>query len=931
MKSYTISNTWRFVFSLLVFIGGMFAPESVDAQASVTTPCSCGSFTTIGTTGVKTYIKQLGSFNSSTCYFIKGDLVIDTATFWTGLRIKMEEGSRISVIADLSISDCYISGCGDMWQGIHSSGQIDIQTYDSTIEGAEFGIKLKTTAGLVCKTTHFINNYIGITTASPFETDGEDKVIHRGEIEGCHFYTSGTLPDPYPGQFYYPAWPTTPSGVPYNQGFAAIYLSRTVGLDVGSEKATGTKRNKVHDMRNGVILRDRTVSHVGGTDFKDFEGTRVGNEMGLVRDLNQYAIHMNNVVSDIQKDSIKNVMVGIFGFQSANEILKNYISLSTPGSTYGATRGILLRGPQKANIIQNQLFEGMRGISIEDVSIDFRIENNDLTTSYYFEGINIRIYIRNAKLDPTQGHIVDNDLVIDDAMSSTGIHAINTNRLWIEDNDIQFFNDEEHQTRGILGVGTYRSQVTGNTVSRDGEEVLEGNNGIQLENSGFNTVFCNSMDNFYINLNMRGPDIHTNIVSNEMNEGEYGFAIWSPTLLGVQKDHGNLWPTAYYSYGAYLFGDDPEDEAKLSRFIVDELEDSDFMPDPIGPEEIEDGLWFRNVSTPMQGTYTCFNNPPPIANPDTLSNLIRTELSYSQFNDEMTWIVKADVFDMILADPGLTSNAVLDSFYDAEDDTALGKLIAWQNDLASRFGEERTLKELTLDTIATLSGDIVYIDSILALHPSDSATWIALRALKGDTLKLEVTELKVYLDDEESDSKDAYAAIEDDLDNLSTTNDLEAYLKEALLFKTQYLLGTSYNATDSADLEILALLCPWEGGRAMATGQEMYSTIKNQMVLTSLENCPPSSRPGLLNSVSQENDNEMIMVRPNPVGDIAEVSCNDVIQDLRIWDSQMHMVQESKPMLHTTRLDLTDIPAGTYILSITTPQGQYFKRIIHVK
>lgn len=908
-------------------------PERTDCQASVSAPCGCGSFTTIGTTGKKTYLHELDSLTSSSCYFIKGDLVVDIiiGTFWTNLRLKMEEGARIIATQDLIIRNCYISGCEDMWMGIYTDGQLDLQIYDSTIEGAEYGVKLKTSASFVSLSTHYINNFIGVTTASPFESDSQDKVIHRGQIEGCHFYTIDTLPDPYPGQYYYPSWPTTPAGIPYNQGFAAIYLSRTVGLDVGSAKATGAKRNKIHDMRNGVILRDRTKSDIGGTDFKDLEGTRVGSEYALVRDLNQYAIHMNNVVSDIQKDSIKNAMVGIYGFKSANNILKNYISLSTPSITYGATRGILLRSPQKGNILQNQIFEGMRGISIEDVSIDFRIEDNDLTTSYYFEGINIRIFIRNAKLDPTQGHIVNNDLVIDDAMSSTGIHALNTNRLWIEDNEIQFFNDEEHQTRGILGVGTYRSQVTGNTVYRDGEEVLEGNNGIQLENSGSNTVFCTNMENFYINLSMLGPNVNSGIVSNEMNEGEYGFAIWSPTMLGTQRDHGNLWPVIYGSFGAYLFGNDPEDEAKLSRFIVDELEDPDFMPDPIGPEEIEDNIWFRDVSTPLQGTLTCFNSPPPIANPDTLSKLIRTELSYSQFNDEMTWIVKADVFDMILADPSLTSNAVLDSFYDAEDNTALGKLIAWQNDLASRFGEERTLKELTLDTIASLSRDIAYIDSILALHQSDSVTRIALRALKGDTLKLELAELKDYLDDEESDSKDAYAAVEDDLDNLTTTNDLEAYLKEALLFKAQYLLGTSYNATDSSDLENLALLCPWEGGRAMATGQELYSTINNQMVLTTLENCPPSARPGLSSSRRFDNQNELVTVRPNPVSDVAEIICGDVIQHITLWDSNMKVVYEGTPTESVTKLDLSSFPAGIYIIAGSTPNGQFFKPIIHVK
>jgi len=901
---------------------------TLTAQAIITSPCGCSSWTSIGTTEQETNVTTV-TLNPGTCYLIKGILVINKERSWTGMKLKMEEESMIRVEADLSMSNCYLSGCGDMWQGIETKGQVYLHSYYSFIEDANIGMKLSGLAGMVCFGTDFINNYIGISTADPFEEDTEDKLIHRGQIWGCEFYTSTTLPDPYPGHYYYPSWPTTPAETPYDQGFAAVYLSRTVGLHIGYDGAEGTDRNKIHDMRNGIILRDETVSDISGTDFYDFEGGFRRTLPDPLLDLNQFAINMISVVSNISDNTMDNLMFGVYGLESSNTIQGNEITLSTPSPGFGFTRGITLVRPQKAIIKGNEINEGMRGISIEDVANDFEIEDNDLITSFYFLGINTRILVRNAKLDPAEGEILNNDLLIDDALASTGIHIINTNGIKVEDNDVIFMNDEEHQTRGIIGVGAYRSDILSNSVNRNLAEVMVGNNGIEFENSGFNTFFCNNMDNFWINLHMFGPNLLSGIQTNIINEAEFGFAITSPTMLGVQVHSGNQWPVSYGDYGAFIFGANPDIEAIRSRFIVDEMEDSDFMPNPIGPIEISSNIWFLDEYTePL--TFTCVSGPVPLVNADTLSKLIQTELTFEDFNDEMTWIVKSDIFDMILADPGLTSHTVLDSFYDAEENTALGKLVAWQYDLSSRFGEERILKELTLDTISSLSEDIVYIDSILALSPNDSATWIALRVLKADTLENEVAEFKGYLDVEQTDSQEEYEDIAYDLDNLTTTNDLESYLKESLLFKAKFLLGDPFGTGDSTDLAFLAGLCPWEGGRAQAVGQELYATINNLMILPSMDNCP-SPQPFIDMPDHQTTyEGEVFSVSPNPVLETAEIKCDEVITQLTVFNAEMKPVYSIQPMQRQWSVNMHKLPAGVYIISVTTMTDQFAQRIVRM-
>lgn len=201
--------------------------DTVNAQVTPS-PCGCSSWTPVGTTGQPTDVSTI-SLTPGTCYLIKGTIVINVHTSWTGMKLKMEARSSIQVEENFTLDNSYLSGCGSMWRGIETVGQVNFFSFNSFIEDANIGVRLSGLAGIVCIGTEFINNYIGIASANPCVVDTEDKVIHRGQIWGCEFYTATSLPDPYPGHCYYPSWPTTPAETPYNKGFAAIFLSRTIG------------------------------------------------------------------------------------------------------------------------------------------------------------------------------------------------------------------------------------------------------------------------------------------------------------------------------------------------------------------------------------------------------------------------------------------------------------------------------------------------------------------------------------------------------------------------------------------------------------------------------------------------------------------------------------------------------------------------------
>lgn len=130
------------------------------------------------------------------------------------------------------------------------------------------------------------------------------------QLSGCKFYTNGSVPDPYPGH-YYSFWPSTPTQIPYDKGFAGIYLSNCGGLNIGKDGATSTVRNKFYQLRNGIVMRNGTAT-VFGSDFYNFEGSVIKLNSQVLLDLNQYGIHVINNFIHAADNTFDNIKRGIY-------------------------------------------------------------------------------------------------------------------------------------------------------------------------------------------------------------------------------------------------------------------------------------------------------------------------------------------------------------------------------------------------------------------------------------------------------------------------------------------------------------------------------------------------------------------------------------------------------------------------------------------
>jgi hypothetical protein len=910
------------------------------------TPCSCSTYMIIGSTTTTTNYRDVGPFSNSRCYFIKGVLEInELEAEWINLRIKMEEGSQIHVLTGLQLIGTYISGCGDMWRGIKTEEYANLGLTRSTIEDAEFGISLENFTSFHCEKSNFINDYIGIASGSPFGPDViKRQILQRGQIYGCKFYTSSTLPDPYPGQlgfypaqYYYPDWPTTPAEIPYDMGYAAVYLSGTQGIEFGFVGAESSDRNEIYLMRNGVILRYSGMN-VAGTDLHDLEGDRPRTISSPQRDLNQYGINGFFSFSDIEDNTMESLMDGAWMAQSANTIKDNTFDILNSGVAVSRTQGIYSLRPQKLSVINNDVTNGYHGIHVTLANIGFEIKDNNLDRQglpWLNTGIDVRSTLLTLR---REGLIQNNELYITDGDFSLGIYLNSARQLDIDDNNVYFLVDEGagNAIRGIGAAGLAHSIIHRNNVDPDAEyQPSNASYGIELFNSNMNNVVCNDIENSRANIFVLGSNVETQLIGNNIINGDNGLALYREVNMGTQLHNANLWLGNPDNCGAIIFveGEQPTTIADHNRFIINDVYDNaDFRPNPICPEEVESNEWFisENDLINENPNEPCNNFPDPYPIVDTLVHRIRTALDFEEYNDQMEWMEKADIFEYMLIDPSLHSNTVLDSFFDAEESNPLGILINAQFQLSSRFKTVIADKNDVLDTIQIFSDSLVYIDSILSLSPIDSATWIALRELKVDSLTESFERWQDLLSDEEDESYDTYDNIRNVLKFLSTGNDLEAYLREALIIRCQYLLGEGLDATDSANIYDLARLCPWEGGRAIPIAHELYTIVADSTLLPVTDCPPPTPRP--LEERSEINsDASGLAVNPNPTNGVILITSDEIMQEIWIANSDGKTVLRLNPFSNKSSVYLNNEPGGLYLITIKYQGHMEHKTILLVK
>ena len=922
--------------TLLLFFSIALILNDLDGQ----TECGCSNFQIVGTTSESVTNISGVTLLPHYCLDVRGTLIINEPTQWSGLGVIMREGSEIVLDDDITISDnSFITGCGTMWKGIRTQEGTKLTITDSRIEGAEFGIKLESGSELICHDDDFVNNIIGISVGSPFNGDDDFAVISQeSAITGCTFYTDGYLPDPYPGQYYYDeGWPDPNNGIVYNKGFAALYLENSRGVTLGSTE--GSARNEVYNMRNGVIVINSNC-YVAGTDFHDFTGQFPFGSIHIgIRETNQVGVYSDHSVVNVEKNGMVGIMVGVWGTESSDFIANNGFHIYNGETGTDRTKGIHEVKPQSLSIINNKIYDGFTGIRLENGTRPFLIQSNLLFRSVTIQG-NEGIHVSDYHiLGRSPGLIYQNQFQIDDGDQATGIGMVTVTGIRALDNDPIQFNYIEgigNKNAGIVLFDGTACVIGYNVITADPEYDDPGNtdnntynSGIEILKSKMNSLYCNDIENFNANIHIIGTNSMTQLRANTIRDGDYGLELLGPCSLGIQDQEGNEWLGDYDHYGAHITAPNDDDILKTaiySAFIVDNGDDLGiYRPHPIGPEIVEHNEWFNNFA----GTgKTCLTISNPINITGIGSNkFIRRSFEFDNFDDEMHWLAYADMYDLVLKYDSLLAYYAVDSFFSVQEPEVLGNLMFIRDKLSRIPDESFEIKHNLDSTLQKLTKDLEDIDSIVFTDPVDKQDWLDLRLLKTDTIVDSLALWRDILSTEDVDFLDAVDDALDVLDGLTPTNDLEDYLKQTLSFKADLILGNELSGGDIEDIEDMLELCPWQGGYALGTDFSLYTSITDVLPGYNIYPCispEPLLQPFNQHTATQEN----LQVFPNPANNELILSSRTLMQEVSLFDLTSKLILKFNPNSLAYHLDVSDITPGLYILNLTTTDGVHPLKIV---
>lgn len=927
----TLAKTANCMLSLLVaFL--LIAP--INLILGEGTECGCSRFDLIGTDSESESYISMETLTPGFCFDVRGTLYIDEETEWNNITVIMREGSKIVVQAPFSVTNgTIITGCTTMWQGIHTTGVGKLTITDCIIEKAEFGVKLVPFQEFTCKNVEFISDYIGIAAGSPFDENNDFiKISQDGEITGCKFYTDGSLPAPYPGQYYdllYSGWPGGEGGIIYDKMYAAVYMKNCIGLTLGSRAATGTDKNEIYEARNGVIVLNSN-SYVVKTIFHDFTGQFASpfiHNPGTLK-VNQVGIYSNRSMVNIEWNYVEDVYVGVWGIEASDDIKKNEFHIYNGTGLLAYTKGIHEETPQKLNISDNQVYNGFKGIWVNNGTRYFNINKNYLERSLTRadnEGIRVDGY---HVLGSAPAVIFDNDITIDNARHSVGISLQDITGIKTDFNHIDlgplFARNHNAGIAIFSGMSCVisRNVITADAVFNNQETDMDQlDAGLAVVDCKLSHVACNEMENFDNNLWVVGPNTMTYLKRNSIKDGNRGFELYGPAFLGIQEHYSNGWIGDYDEIGAIATGPDPETTAELSTFYVDSGDEGGiFLPPTFSPED-----WFIDQAGL---DYSCPVNTiqiPPVGS--VAGNFIRTHFEFEKYDDEMHWIAYANLYDILLKHDSLLAYYPLDSFFSVQEVEPLGELMQVRDNLNKIPSEHFEHKFALENNLKSLTNDLISIDSIITLSPIDKLDWLELRELKCDTI---LDSLGFWLGILETESEDYLDECEDaltDLSGITSRNNLEDHLKESLRMKASVTLDGYLSSGDSTDLADFLLECSWKGSYGLGIDYNLYAEITDSVPGHSVHPCS-SSEPLAERADYNKELNDQIQVSPNPANEVVNITSTLDITKVNLFDFTGKMLINIYPGKNSYSIDVHALNPGVYLLNVILSKESHAIKIV---
>ena len=817
-------------------------------------------------------------------------------------------GSKITVESGLvEFTDCRLSSCGEMWDGIVVESGTEFRVRNSEIENAIAGVNLQKNATADIRNTLFKNNLDGLVIdLKPGESTNLPHFL------GNTFIGDGNLKPPYAD--------TRP-----RTGIRADHTIISIGVN-------GETPNVFDDLQCGIHTTNSTLS-LRNVEFKNMQtpllgqiSEGAGTGVYVRNKVNQYKWLLATGIELLRFD---NCEVGIDAEATTAHIYAP--------DMFDVGIGIRLANCQD------------RAIQIRDSDINATkmgiglIQNNPYKAYIYDNRINLKVeeLVSNPtgiKIDdnsyPGNGPIHDfNDYlvrknVINLEHRGKGIDLGTGRFIQVHDNTI-LMDKEENSMQGIVLNGTQNTWVRCNSIYGP-MNATYGTNTIGVNGFGASGTLlnCNTTSGTRYGFHFNGMGDYVQMKGNNINDHLNGLLIKADGVIGEQDYHGNKWCGMYTDVGAKHLG------------TSEVVEQSPFYTDPavtsIGgcnliPQNQAGGDWFL-LQTPSTGTSTfvckdlnfdaCGESSSPTSpgpaeedNDIFLQSLANGTFQAERYESALEWTGRKHLYENLVRNQSVTATWE-QSFVNIQQYSSVGLFAAIDANLSNLLSISQVnstalqqieyRQQLSLEALANME------------TPEAGGNYTEYEVLL-DSLNQQQTEGEQIMQSIQNSRSSSLNTLKQ-ANNFITASAI--YEQNEKLFNAVFIRTIADGklpelSTDINTLWSIANQCPLSGGDAVFKARSAYHLIDPLVAFDDDALCEQAQPL----TIPTEEEPLSFKLYPNPAKDIVVVQFSEALEnnaEIILVDVQGKVIMQIKTEIgqQSLLLDTSTLSPGLYFCEI---------------
>lgn len=734
----------------------------------------------------------------------------------------------------------------------------------STIRDANIAVSAQKGAFVKALNTKFLNNNFAVTTA-PSGTGSYNITL----LSNQYGTTVGGLKPAYSGQ----------SPAPLEKGFAGVYVNDiTNGLVIDSDPSSG-EPNHFFNLKYGIISKNTNMT-VFDSRFDDI--TKVTKGTGYDGYVNAFVQTGKGVYASegyilVAKEGTKDVI-----FSNCHTGVETLGSSSQVGSTTmdGVTNGIITTGGT-ALLLSNTIKAKSRGIStlLSSGPGSGSVGGNIITMNEDPNGIGISIgggVSGNTNIGtspPSDDYYTFNTITMLDGAAAISA-GVNDNGTFA--NNTINLNNSQANRFGIHIEGGDRNTLKCNAITG----VAGDNTGIYAIHASRALVHCNLTESTDEGLRFEGVLVgkaKADIAGNTMKDNGTGLLYGIDAITGSQVHRGNTWEGSFSNLGAQGGSNAPD----ASKYIVDEIENSDFSPYTWFPL-----AWFEDDNE-TSASYQCSNEngncitaPPVIYEQPLDIKIVRNELIGDEYQAAVNWLAQRRFYERILEEgnpyPG---NSDVAAFVTAAQSNGIAAYANLQTGIRQLFAVSTTNRNTFQSYEQDISeglGDLAAVEQQLnapGISQQDSAGFAAQRDTIRQTIQQAASAKETLLNNIVTARTSAAASLLTQNSNLPALTPVYTVHEKTvndILLRTVAQGTYAFAEGDYNTLRTIANLCPLSDGEAVLRARALLTLVNENPVTYDDETICSTERgrPGLTTK------SDHIRIYPNPATNQVTIEYN---------------------------------------------------------